>query len=628
MARRGKRDKGADSDFQGFGDLRLPQRLNWGTYSRVSTGEQTDSIPVQNERMQILVHRSGGRIEIEASDIASGTRSKKRPGYQSLKTAIRKKKVNAILARDTSRFGRNPAELLHLFDLCRQNNVLMWDMQMGRLTELHLWCLGLVAKMQVSTGVGQIHMALLSKSMKGLRAGGTIYGYDCVALNGEKGHVRINDVQAGRVRQIYDWADLNGLSARAVARILNKRGIPSPRGGKWLRKTIQYILQNPFYCSHVLWNCHRNEWDVETEISRKVVRPDSEHVKVAGRQESIILVAQWQRVQSRLARPPAPHSGRKPGPPTFLSGRLKCPQCEGSLMVCGGDGKKLRVACGKYIQGACENNRTFYRHHVFETCLTGLLDVLATPTALEIFLEEQNRANLDFSKSRSKDRMRLQRSADKIRSEIDRLVDAVAAGSDPEIFNVRIEDRKRALSRATIEIEDLDAAAVHLEVSKPSLRSYQEYIERLLSQIRSNPGALDPELSEQVEALIDHVVVTPNQGRRGFSLELFGDLARLVTGRASFKAAFRKNNKPTDIHGSNTITISNALKRLVFLLFTRGFEPGNKGSAMRVPLRKRSRSVARAARRRRSACPAGTTPRVGGRNRGQGSVVQGMSGRV
>ena len=266
-------------------------------------------------------------------------------------------------------------------------------------------------------------------------------------------------------------------------------------------------------------------------------------------------------------------------------------------MVCGGDGKKLRVGCGKHIHGACENHRTFYRHHILQTCLTGLLDILAKPLALEMFVEEQNRASLDFSKNHSQDRTRLLRSAEKLRSEIDKLVDAVAVGSDPAIFNVRIEDRKRALGRATIEIEDLDAAAIELEVSRPSLQTYRNYIERLLSEIAINPSALDPELSEQVEALIDHVVVTPNEGRRGFSVEVWGDLARLVTGRSSFKTEFRNKTSPMDIRGSETLTISNTFKKLVFLLFKRIFDPvGDKTSAVTVPSCVRSRSVARPVR--------------------------------
>ena len=35
------------------------------------------------------------------------------------------------------------------------------------------------------------------------------------------------------------------MGLREIVRELNKKGIPTPRGGKWYAGTIKYILENP-----------------------------------------------------------------------------------------------------------------------------------------------------------------------------------------------------------------------------------------------------------------------------------------------------------------------------------------------------------------------------------------------
>lgn len=583
-----------------FGDIRPRAKMRWGSYSRVSTESQEDSIGVQQDEIRNWVERSDGILASEYADIRSGTRWKKRLGYLGLKEVVRGRRVDGIVARDSSRFGRKPAELSALFDLCQQYNVEMWDMQMGRLTGLHIWILGIVAAMQVSSGSGQIHLALLNKTMKGLRAGGKIHGYRTVhkvSDSGqiEKGHVEKVDVEVENIEKIYNYADYDSLSEQAIARLLNVAGTPSPNGGKWSRKRVAYILRNPFYCAKLRWNLHRNEWDSETEALKKAPRDGADHVNIDGKHDPIIKREQWLRVQGKLERPVSPHAGRKPGPRTFLSGLLKCSECGGSLCVCGGDGRKLRVACGSHIEGKCENNRTFYRHHIHETILVGMIEALQTDGAVQMHLEEGNAASSAFLKTHAKDRAKLKAQFLRTEGEIDTLVDAVASGGDKGIFMPRIEQRKKSLDETNARLERLDEAAISFQAEPTSIRRYLDRIQTLLQQVRTEPGKLDPELSEKIEALIERAVVTPNVGRRGFSVEVWGRLAKLVTGQTSFKVEDRKNNVLSDIRESETITMHKAAEKLVFPLFKGLFDPApGKQLPVRGPAsRKKGRPIRR-----------------------------------
>ena len=56
------------------------------------------------------------------------------------------------------------------------------------------------------------------------------------------GGIRNRDEALQRAEQLRPvFAELAGLSARAVAAELNKRGVPTPAGGKWHAVTVQRV---------------------------------------------------------------------------------------------------------------------------------------------------------------------------------------------------------------------------------------------------------------------------------------------------------------------------------------------------------------------------------------------------
>lgn len=561
-----------------LGEGRPRKGMAFATYSRVSTETQEDSVIVQKTETALWVEKNEGRLVGEFSDIRSGARWRKRKGYLDLKALIRSKQIDGIVARDASRYGRKPAELSELYDLCKKYDVQIWDMHMGRLTSMHIWLLGIVAAMQLTGGAAQIHLALLHKAMKGLRAGGRIYAYKSIHITNEageieKGHVEIEEEKAKVVKLIYRFVDKDGLAERAIAVSLNHREIPSPSGKKWSRKAVAYILRNPFYCAQVRWNLHENDWDPETEALEKKPRDESEHVRVNGKHAYIIELEQWFRVQAVLEGRASPVPGRKPGPRTFLSSRLKCPFCHGSISVCGGEESKVRVGCARHVQGSCDNNRTFYRRQIHETILAGMIEALRTPEALAMHLEEHNAASKAFLAEHSSDRAKLKKKQVKISKQISNLVLAVSNGGDNSILLPEIDNRKKDLLKTEADIDRLDKAAISFKISETSADNYRRQIERLLDQVRVSPSKLDPELSEKIEALIDRAVVTPNPDSRGFVVEVWGRMAKLVTGENSFSVASCNSARRTDMHECGINTFEKAAEKLVFRMFSKPFVP-------------------------------------------------------
>ena len=57
-------------------------------------------------------------------------------------------------------------------------------------------------------------------------------------------------------RQVYDWR-LAGVSCCEIARRLNRKGIPSKRGGKWSAGTVRTMLRNEAYTGVQFWGKKR-----------------------------------------------------------------------------------------------------------------------------------------------------------------------------------------------------------------------------------------------------------------------------------------------------------------------------------------------------------------------------------
>jgi len=57
--------------------------------------------------------------------------------------------------------------------------------------------------------------------------------------------------------------DVNGLSAAAVARALNRRGVKGKRGGKWQGSTIVRVTGNTFHRDRSLFGYPAN-WGIKS----------------------------------------------------------------------------------------------------------------------------------------------------------------------------------------------------------------------------------------------------------------------------------------------------------------------------------------------------------------------------
>lgn len=239
-------------------NLSIKWKLNVAVYCRVSTAhaEQIESLSNQIEYYRNMVsnHINWVLVDIYA-DIQSGKNSSGRPEFQRMLEDCKNKKIDLIITKSVSRFGRNTADILAVINKLRLLNVdLFFEIENIRISETSKTFL-----LSILEAVAQAESEARSQNIKwGIRRGfqsGTsklynrkCYGY-CPDL---EGNIIINKQEAVVVKKIFSLY-LSGFSTLAIIRELNKEGIKSPTGKEsWPKRTIDTILSNEKYIGNVI----------------------------------------------------------------------------------------------------------------------------------------------------------------------------------------------------------------------------------------------------------------------------------------------------------------------------------------------------------------------------------------
>ena len=204
--------------------------------------------------------------------------------------------------------------------------------------------------------------------MKGRIGGSLPYGYggaNRIETDGtiERGLRAEYEPEAVVVRRIFRlYAE--GMSARAIANLLNEEGVPPPRGERWsgnaingTRKSGSGILNNELYRGRIVYGRRRYVRDPETRKRRPRLTDESQWTVQEAPELRIVDEALWRRV---AARRQAGYDRRRTtkggqGTPRPLSGLVHCGLC-GSRMAIVNEGRYRCLERRADIE-RCENDR-------------------------------------------------------------------------------------------------------------------------------------------------------------------------------------------------------------------------------------------------------------------------------
>src|SRR5262245_20311414 len=342
-------------------------------YARKSTeqngvGDEEKSVTRQIEHAKAYAAKKGwmaSEEHIYVDDGISGAEFVKRPGFLRLMNAVRPKPpFQMLIMSEESRLGREQIETAYALKQIITAGVRVFyylEDREGTLEsptdKLLLSVTAFADEMEREKARQRTHDALVRKARAGYVAGGSVYGYDNVAVTvpdpatgkPKRLHVerRINEAEAAIIREIFEKAAA-GWGTRRIAHALNARRVPAPpprRAGRpraWAPSTIYAMLTRPLYRGEIAWNRtrKRNAWG----IKRQTGRAETEWVQLEVPALRIVAEPLWQAVRERFRDSRASYlratNGQLWGRPAngieyrlLLAGLAQCVRCGGSLIV-------------------------------------------------------------------------------------------------------------------------------------------------------------------------------------------------------------------------------------------------------------------------------------------------------
>jgi len=299
---------------------------------------------------------------VYADDGATGTNFD-RPQFRRMLDAIEAGRLNCVVVKDLSRFGRDYIDMGYFLErLFPQKGVRFVAINDGvdSLNGPYDMMLPLknVFNAQYAKDIsGKVRSAFRTKQQRGEFCGAfACYGYQKNPAN--KNHLIVDPVAAEVVRRIFRMA-ADGVGQVSIAKALNSEHIPCPSEYKrmmgsryvnaarlgqtcyWTYATIHKILRNETYLGSMVAN--RAVRAVMHGKAKAVDR--SEWIVVENRHEAIISRALWDSVQAVNARHTRPTDFT--GNVALFAGFLRCGDCGRSLTKTTWRGRTT-YSCGSY----------------------------------------------------------------------------------------------------------------------------------------------------------------------------------------------------------------------------------------------------------------------------------------
>lgn len=227
-----------------------------GIYARISLDRDETTLGVQRQIQDCTAEaqrRGWNIVQTYVDNDVSATRSKVRPEYQRMLSDIRAGIIGGFVVWDIDRLTRTPRELEDIIDLADQHKLQLANIggdidlssPQGRMTAR---IKGSVARHESEQQSRRLRRKFEQKAMAGEPHGFVPFGYKRERYTLANGAESVRDVpdaeQAPLIREAVKRV-LAGDSIRSVAASWNDRGIPAPRGGKWVAATIKQMLKRP-----------------------------------------------------------------------------------------------------------------------------------------------------------------------------------------------------------------------------------------------------------------------------------------------------------------------------------------------------------------------------------------------
>lgn len=301
-------------------------KLRVAAYCRVSTQEEQQvgsfEMQIHHFTKRIQANPKWEMVEIYQDEGISATTVEKRLGFQKMIADAVAGKIDLILTKSISRFGRNIVDILNnLRTLSALNPPVSVEFETEGITytgdgrnNLLIALLSALAEMESQQKSEAIKAGIRWRMAEG------IYKFSVQNTLGfyrdHFGRLVIEPTEAQIVKYIYESC-LDGASPSEIAAALTEQGVKSPMGkDTWLPGTVRNILKNEKYCGDALM---QKTYTKDYRTHRSVKNTDLNMYFKENHHTAIIKKEDWLKVQKLLA---AGHSTAKKGKLRLLDNRF------------------------------------------------------------------------------------------------------------------------------------------------------------------------------------------------------------------------------------------------------------------------------------------------------------------
>ena len=400
---------------------------------------ESNSIGSQRELIRSFIQEQEDieLFDCYADDNYSGSNFE-RPEFKRMLSDIKAGRVNCVIVKDLSRFGRDYIEtgryLDQVFPALGVRFIALTDRYDSFSADAGERNIVLPVKNFINDSYcrdisTKVKSQLAVKRRKGeCLAAFAVYGYRKSAE--DRNRLLVDDYAAGIVRRIFAWK-IEGMAVSAIAEKLNSLHILSPKeykkslglnyrggftrgsGSKWSSPSVRRILINEVYLGHLVQG--RTE-RINYKVKKCVEKPEEEWIRVENTHEPIISADDFEIVQN-LLRADGRISPEKKEISPFM-GLLFCGDCKEQMV------RRVNRYKGTervyYICSTKNRGEGCSRHSIEETVLKELTGTAIRRYANDFLEQEQlfaqakkREANLQAVIDYNKEISRLKKEQDK-----------------------------------------------------------------------------------------------------------------------------------------------------------------------------------------------------------------------
>lgn len=298
--------------------MKSKQETKVGIYARLSKDDERngESLSIENQKLileKYVMEQGWNLIDEYIDDGYSGT-TFDRPGVQRLLEDAKCGRINTIIVKDLSRFGRNYIQVGQYTDYIFP----MYDIRFIALndnvdTSKNTTGMDMMPIMNVfnewhSANTSKKIRAVIEANAKAGKYRTTYAPYGYVKGTDEKKLPVVDEPAASNVRRIFEMR-ASGISPKHIAMKFNDENIPIPSDYRtqkfgitpyrfshhlWTCDVVKQILRNPTYLGHLV---QLRTTNISYKNKKQIKRPDDEKVIVYNTHEAIISQELWDKVK-------------------------------------------------------------------------------------------------------------------------------------------------------------------------------------------------------------------------------------------------------------------------------------------------------------------------------------------